>query len=1332
MNCLRAQSISEHANNKYFRTISVDEGLSQGTIFTVTQDSLGFIWAGTQNGLNRYDGKSFKVYRPVKGNANSIQSITIRSLFVDKEGLLWIGGDNGLCVYNHKKETFKNYVVPKKPGEWFITGITADEKNNIWISTSTGDIFYKDQATDKMLSYDINLQSLSVTAIRELLFIDKDLFVASDRGIVRINTASKKAEIFHADFLHTSCNCMFLEKNKLWVGTEGSGLFCFDLTINTMTKYVHEPGNAKGLINDNVRSIASDQPGNIWIGTFGGLSILDVNQYTFNNFEHRSTTSYSIGQNSVRCILRDRQNGMWLGTYYAGLSYYHKDDIKFNILNQHTEPVALSDQVINVINEDAEQNIWIGTNDKGLDCWNRKTNSIVHYTYKESDPRSISEGNIKAIVFDGSGNVFIGTHNSGLNILNKRTGQIRKYVADPKNPNAIAGNMVYALLADSKHRIWVGTRTGFDRYDADKNTFIHYVTDNAGKKLSSDVVTSLLEDQRGRIWVGTVNGVNILTPETGTFEVYDGSTLSEGFVTCMSQDVNGRIWIGTRSGLNYFDDQQKKIVHYAGLANDIEGMIYGIQPDNDHNIWVSTARGLFKLDDELKKQQLYNKQAGMATTPPAFCKTSDGMLLFSGQNGILYFYPRSIEQKPLDLKVTFTGLEVFNNTVAPGDDYGILSQPIDQAKSLNLRHDYTQFTIFFNAFNYISPGTTKYFYKLEGFDNDWQVCENIPKATYTNLKPGHYTLQVKAEGPLGEESPVSSIEINAIPPWWRSNWFYLLTSLVLAAAGYATYRVISEQIKAKQVLTREREERQKSEYLTQVKMDFFTNISHEFKTPLTLIIAPLEEMLNGTVTEKKLRKYHERMLMNAKRLYHLVDQVIEFRKTEKDVKKLGLTHGDIVNFVQDIYASFLEFSTQKNIKYSFKSTETCLLCYFDRDAIEKICTNLLSNALKYTPAGKEIEVSLTTRNQQLEITVRDFGIGIASVDLERVFERFYQVNSKDGNLGSGVGLALTKRLIELHHGTISVDSEPNNGTAFVVTIPLDREQYDQEEFAMQELEDPYPVAGDIAADEVESTESGNNDEEDEREHLLIVDDNVEIVDYLSDYFGPQYRISRAFNGSEAMKVLETEPVDVIISDVMMPETDGIQFCKKVKQNIATCHIPVILLTAKNETSSQIKGLEVGADDYVTKPFSIPVLDAKIKNIIRSRRRLKEYYSTATEIIPENIALNTLDEEFLRKAIEIIEEGLNDQAFSVTTFGRKIGMSRSSLYLKLKAITGESTTDFIKRIKFKKAAELLESRKYTITEVAYMSGFSSLSYFSTSFKQYYGYLPTEHLTNKQSK
>ncbi|WP_235005344.1 hybrid sensor histidine kinase/response regulator transcription factor [Pedobacter nyackensis] len=1329
------QDIPQQPVKRYFRSISVDKGLSQSTVFTIVQDTLGFMWMATQDGLNRYDGESFTVYRPSKGDKNSLQSNFIRSLYLDHKGLIWVGGNQGVSRYDYATNSFQNYRLPRKSGEWFISSIIQDGDNLIWVSSSAGEIFYLDQASGQFKQVNFDASAYDIKSVTQLALVKNTLLVGTDVGLFKMNKASKKLSFINLGQGRPKINDIFIEGDWLWIGTEGSGLVKYNIANDQMYNYRHSGAIAGSLVDNDVRGINKDVLGNIWMGTFKGLSILDPKTNTFQNYYHQASIPYTISQNSVRCVYRDKQNGMWLGTFYGGINYYHHNDIKFNLLNQNTGSLSLNDQVVNVIKQDSKGDFWIGTNDKGLNYWNRRAGTIKYYTAKESGQAALSSNNIKAIAFDQSGKLLVGTHNSGLNYFDPATGTSKVYRHKVNDSKSISGDMVYALLRDHKNRIWVGTRTGFDQFNAAEGAFNHVYIDKAGKRLTSDEVTYLLEDSKKRIWIGTTNGVNLFYPDNFLFDTFSGTLLSNDVVSCIAEDHKKRIWIGTRDGLNLFDEKTRSFITYNTRKDFLKGTIYGIQADDEGFLWISTNKGLVKFNPDTRKLQVFDNKDGLQNNQfnlYAFCKASDGMMLFGGINGISYFYPKALKQGPQKLKVTFTGLEVFNKTVVPEDGSDVLDQHIDQAGRLNFKHEYKQFTIFFNAFNYISPNKTKYQYKLEGFDADWQLTENMSKASYTNLPSGKYMFHVKAVGPLGESSEVKSIEIVVSPPWWNSNWFYFLLTILAAAGGYFAYRILTERIRTLHQLKLERMEREKVDYINRMKMDFFTNVSHEFRTPLTLILAPLEEIMSKPVTDKTLRKHHELILLNAKRLYSLVDQLFEFKKTELGTKKLKVRKADMVGFIHEVYSSFLTLSEKNKIKYSFRSTEARLSFYFDKDAVEKILFNLLSNAFKYTPEGGAITVEFAEKNGDAVIKVSDTGIGIDDQNQERVFDRFYQVNGQEMNLGSGVGLAFTKSLVELHHGSIAVESALGKGSMFVVTLPLADEQYDADEH----IETPkYELSVENAhssiADDEELVTQETTGIGPEKEKLLVIDDNPEIVGYLKNYFDNIYQVSVAYDGKEALGVLEEEQVDLIICDVMMPEMDGIHFCKRIKQNIQTCHIPVILLTARNETDHQIKGLEVGADDYVTKPFSIAILEAKLQNISRSRKRLKEYYSSSTDIIPENIAFNTLDEDFLRDAIAIIETHITESDFSVDKFSKEIGMSRSNLYLKLKAITGESATDFIKRIRFKKAVELMESRQYTIAQVAYMSGFNSPSYFSTAFKQYYDCMPTEYLARKES-
>ncbi|MGE6355914.1 hybrid sensor histidine kinase/response regulator transcription factor [Flavobacterium sp. NPDC079362] len=1316
------------AQDRYFRNISVDKGLSQSSVFAIQQDTLGFIWIGTQDGLNRYDSKGFKVYRPVKNVKTSLQSYYIRSLFTDHKGQLWVGGNQGISVYNYNTDSFTNYALPRSIGEWYISSITEDTQHKIWATSITGEVFVLAPDAKNFTAIKFNASSHEIKKIAYIGVWQKQIILGTDVGLfilkanthqlLKINLGAKKPYI----------NDVFIDGKKLWVATEGDGLIRYNPENGQASALLHNT-STNSIADNNIRCVGKDTEGNIWLGTFKGLSIFNPNNNSFNNYYHQISQPYTISQNSVRCFFKDKQNGIWLGTYYGGINYYHKNDIKFNLLSQNSGKPSLNDEVIGVIKQDAKGNFWIGSNDKGLNYWNKNTNTITYFSNSENNPNSLSSNNIKAIEFDDNGNVLIGTHNGGLNLLNPTTGLVQRFRHDENNSNSIAGDLVYGLLKDSKGRIWVGTRSGLDQFHPETKTFTHIHLDKAGKRPTSDDITFLFEDSKQRIWIGTTNGVTLFYPDTMLFGNIGHGKLSDDIVNCITEDPKNRIWIGTREGLRLYNESQESFISFNARKDFVKETIYGIIPDNDGNLWISTNSGLIKFNPDKGSVQTFDESDGLQNkqfNDYAFCKAQDGMLLFGGIKGISYFYPSMIKQRPLPLKLSFTALEVLNKNVAVNDETDILEEHIDQTNELEIGPEYKQFSIFFNTFNYISSNRTYYYYKLEGIDKDWQRTDEL-KVSYSNLSAGKYNFQIKAIGPNGEMSAIRNIKITILPPWYKTIWFSLLLFAIISGAIYIGFEIIKGRIQAVQQLKLERIDKERVSYINQIKMDFFTNVSHELRTPLTLILAPLEELLKMPFADKTTKKKHELMFINAKRLYNLVDQLFEFRKTEMGTRQLKVGKGDIVSFTQEIFESFKPLSEKNGIQYSYHSEESQLLSYFDKDAMEKILFNLLSNAFKYTKTAQSIHVELVKKNDSIQVKVTDTGVGISEEDLSKVFDRFYQVNNREMNLGSGVGLAFTKRLVELHHGEITAESIMQKGSTFTVTIPTSDQVYKND----QQVEESAYDLSIISDNELETDDSLLPEENElvERNQpvkLLIVDDNKEILDYLQDYFSKVYDVTVAYDGQMALDLLEIQPFDLIISDVMMPELDGLHFCKKVKQNINTSHIPLMLLTARNETSQQIKGLEMGADDYITKPFSTPLLAAKITNLLRSRKRLKEYYSVGKEMVPENIAFNTLDEEFLKQAIQIVEDHLADSEFSVDLFSRKIGMSRSNLYLKLKAITGESAMDFIKRIRFKKAVELMQSKRYTIAQITYMCGFNSPSYFSTAFKQHYGCMPSEYL------
>ncbi|RKE57128.1 two-component regulator propeller domain-containing protein [Sphingobacterium detergens] len=1327
---LTIYGIYAQSSSKSFINISVDKGLSQSTVFSIAQDVLGFIWVGTQDGLNRYDGKTFRIYKPLKDDKSSISSYYIFSLFVDKGGKLWVGGNGGLSLYNANTDSFKNYTLHPKPGEWYVTNIIQDQQGGIWSSTNTGEIYKYDLKNDTFKELKPNIAVYGAKGIYCVAAIGDELLLGTENGLFFYEVQTGKTRPLANPFGNIWVNYFYSDGPFLWIGTEGKGLLRLDTRNYQFINHLRIPMNGRSIADNNIRGITKDANGKLWIGTFGGLSIFD-GVGNFENYYHHTNSPLTLSQNSVRCIFRDRQGGMWLGTYYGGLNYFHNDHISFNLLSQNTGSAMLNDKVVNVIKEDNKGNFWIGTNDRGVDYWQPKENAIRHFAYQETGG-SISSNNIKAIAFDTEGKILLGTHNSGLNILDPKTGYCRVFRHLQDDPGSISGDMVYALLKDHSGKIWVGTKTGLDQFDDVSGEFNAFKADKTGAQLSSMEINFLMEDSKKRIWIGTNNGLNIYNLINTRLEQVENSTLSNDVINFIAEDKKGRIWIGTRDGLNLFDESKRSFINYKDRPDFTKGTINSILPDEEGNLWLGLSSGLVKYNTDSKQRVYFDGLHTLQNTQlnlNAACRAKDGMMLFGGINGISYFYPKSINHAPLKLRIVFTGLELFNKTISAGDGSNILDQQVDAVNALQFNHEQKQFTIFFNTFNFIAPNSTKYSYKLDGYDQEWQQAENIPKASYANLPAGKYIFRVKATGSQGEQSPERSLEIIIKPIWYKTTWFYLLLAVSIAAAGYIVYRILIDRIQAKHQLKLERIQREKNNYLNKVKMDFFTNVSHEFRTPLSLIMAPLEEILARPGLDRKLRRSHELIMRNTKRLFDMVNQLLDFRKTELGTRKLQVAKLDLVDLTAHVSHSFTPLSDKQHIDFTFIPTIDSLVCYIDRVAVESMLYNLLSNAFKYSAAGDSVRVELEANAREAIIRVKDTGRGMAQEHLHRIFESFYQIDQKEMNLGSGVGLAFTKSLVDLHHGVINVSSELGQGSIFTIILPLADDVYAQDIHSIDPQETNWHQE-----DNKLMAEEGSLDQEiatittaeREKEVLMIVDDNREIVTYLAAYFRNNYTVITAFDGKEALGLLSDNHPDAIISDVMMPEMDGLHFCKKIKQNIQTSHIPIILLTAKSEISQQLRGFEMGTDDYILKPFSIALLDAKVKTLLRTRDRLRNYYKNTREIEPEKLTFNQLDQGFLEKTIAIIESNLDEYNFSVEILSQELGMSRTNLYLKIKAITGDTVTAMIKRIRLKKAVELLRERKHSLSEIAYKCGFNTPSYFSTAFKQVYGCMPSEYL------
>ncbi|WP_407515404.1 response regulator [Tamlana fucoidanivorans] len=1304
-------------------------------MFSITQDTLGYMWFATNDGLNKYDGSQFTVYRNDKENPNSLLSNPLRKVYIDSFGVLWIGGNKGVSRYDSKKDRFDNFQLVKGNSVRFVSDIEQDGNAGLWISTFEGSLYKFDNESDSFESITILApKGVNIEIIQDVIAFENNLILATDVGL--FNFDCERYILTEIVLPGIKKGIRVISKRKeggFWVGTDGDGLVELDADFKLKKIRKHNIANPNSLCNDNVRSISYDNDGKLWVGTFIGLSIYDPLRDIYDNYYQDNTKIYALGQNSVRNIYKDNDGGMWLGTYYAGISYYHPNNIKFNLIDQNGGELSLSDNVVSVITENKDGTVWIGTNDKGLNLWDREDNKITFFSSEEGNNSSLSSNNIKSILALEDGKLLVGTHDNGLNYYDPKTNKSKIFRIEDSKGN-FKNNGIYSILMDRKSQIWLGTENGLYIFKLSDESLKRIDEGLEGNRLTSKNISFLFEDSLNRIWVGTYDGLNVYYPDKDTFESYkkisgNKNSLTENYITCIFEDSKGRLWVGTNGGLNVFNELQQNFVQYTtkdGLSNNV---VQGILEDNSGRLWISTNSGISHLDLKTNKFKKYTKADGVQNHQfmvSSYAMLRDSTFVFGGTKGITYFKPNEIHDTAFNSKVNLNALKVNNEKILPDDISNILEHHINFTENLILKSEQNSITLEFSAMNYSYNNKVRYCWKMENYDEDW-ICSENNQATYSNISPGEYKFRVIAlDSDSNYGQSIKSLNILVLRPWWLTIWALCIYIVLLILTIIFLYKIITDRIKTINDLKKIRSEKLKLAQVNQMKIQFFTNITHEFRTPLTLILAPLEKVLEKNISDEWLRDQIILVEKNAKRLLRLINQLLEFRKLETNKMKLNASKGEIVSVINDIYLSFASLASKNNIIYSFNSNEKTIEMYFDPDVIEKIMYNLLSNSLKFTPFGGSVSVNVLREKARVIIEIEDSGEGIAEEQLELIFERYYSTNSNDKDSGTGIGLALSKRLVKLHQGEIKVESIEGVGTKFIISLPLNNESYSTEE-----------VSGDKSnkmnkqlkiSDHLEESIRDNHAIENLKEKvdtILIVEDNMDISNYLFRNFSKKYVVYTAPDGLEAYDMLKKINPSLVISDIMMPKMDGVNFCKKVKQNIKTAHIPIILLTAKTSIENQLEGINSGADDYIAKPFSLSLLEAKVKNVIKSRKRLKDFYSQSLEIHPEEVAFSDLDKEFLSNAKTIVEKNISNANFSVEIFAKEIGMSRSNLHLKLKAITGESATDFIKKVRFGQAIKLIEKKRYSISEIGYMVGFNSPSYFSNSFKKYFGYLPTEH-------
>jgi signal transduction histidine kinase/ligand-binding sensor domain-containing protein/DNA-binding response OmpR family regulator len=1366
--CTALASFSySQAPNLKFKRISIEQGLSNSTIECIYQDKRGFIWIGTRDGLNRYDGYQMVVYRFDAKDSSSISDNFIRYIYEDHNQVLWVGTINGLNRFDAAKNKFTRYKHnsnnPSSLSHNLVSCIYEDGRGNLWVSTFGGGINLFKPSDNSFVHFNHQVDKPRSLNDDLVNYIYEDilgnLWVATESGLSLFNKEAGSFRSYTIGYAATDSNNAIKiikedRQGNLLLGTGNNGLVIYNDKEKTFLQFRHAEKEPASLASNLVRSLLVDKKGNIWLGSVnGGLDLFHAAMGTFYHYQNEPDNMYSMSQRTASALFEDNQGNLWVGTHRGGLNLYSPNTEKFTLYRQEPDENSLSYNDVKAFCEDSHGNIWIGTDGGGLNLFDRAKNSFRQYKYDPYNPNSLGSNEVLNVMEDSEGNIWAGTFGGGLNLLNKNGTTFTRYLNNPDDKSTISSNYIQKIFEDRDQNLWVATYYGgLNLFDRKTKKFSRVAGSPDGRSgLTGRNIVSIDQDKDGNLWMGTDDGgLNCYHADTKQFSHYFTNEEKMPDLRVLFFDSKGRLWVG-QNGLYLFNSITKTFSLYTDKAGLSREFIKGIAEDDQGNFWIATSNGITRFHPDVQTFKKYNTAdglQGLEFEANAYLKTRDGEFFFGGVNGFNNFYPENIRTNTFVPPVYITDFEIFNKKMLIDDKDSPLDKDISLTNKIKLSYKQSTFSFEFAALNYTALENNQYAYKLEPWDDDWVYAGNERKSSYTNLSPGKYTFRVKAsnnDGVWNEAGPAVTIII--APPFWATWWFRLLVIAIIVTGIVLFYRF-------KRRLELRKLEEQKREEMHQVQLQFFTNISHEFRTPLSLILGPVEKLQKENPQSPN-NHFYKTIYRNAHRLMNLINELMDFRKSEAGVLKLHVMPGSVAPFLNEIYEEFGELAIQRNMKYQVKTPETNREVWFDRQVLEKIAINLISNSFKYTADSGTVTVEVLdtlegfkpsfsnelvleneyTGKEYIYLRVADNGIGISKDSIAHLFERYYKIT--ESHLGSGIGLAFVKSLTLLHKGHIYVYSERHKGTEIIIGIPVSKDDYDKQERwihnhkeAGARLESIHSKYEHDLSFPDEPTPLNEDLTTPNMPHILVVDDNEELRTFLNDSLKPYYHITEATDGRSGLNIAREEFPDLIISDVMMPGMDGIEFCKHIKEDIETSHIPFLMLTAKDALESRLEGVESGADFYFAKPLSIQLLILTIRNILSQKQKLKEKYFQDHYAEAKELVHTKKDKEFLEQLISIIESHLTNPEMDIDLICVQMGMSRTRLYQKIKNITGQSTGEFIRTIRFKKAAQLMTHQDISLTEVMYSVGIQTQSYFTKAFKKEFGKTPSQFLKDLQ--
>ena len=1321
LTCVILNAFSGRSQDISFHHLTTEDGLSQITVKSLYEDERGFIWAGTNDGLNLYNGTSIQSFRYDSENANSLISYRVENIVGNKKGKIFLRCNTDVMEYDIKQEKFKTLLLGDISTIYYNQHLYAARNNTILIY---------DEQTEKFEPFYSHPNKQAI--ITSLYISGNELCMGtSNMGFFVLKNKQLNQIIKNINIV----NIFKDSKRFYWISTDKDGLF-LTTSNQVIRKFKYVTGDPSSLPSDIVRDCCEDEIGGIWVATFNGLARYDKKTGTFKTYAASSKIN-GLNHSSIHPLLRDHQGSIWLGTHFGGINFFHpKADVYTVFKAAASESQGLSYPVVGKTMEDKYGNIWVCTEGGGLNIYNPKTGTFKWYLDKPSI-YNISHSNVKALYCDEKADVmWVGTHWGGLYKINMKSEEQVHYNLVSKKPGVVLSNTVRDILP-YKGKLILGTQLGVYMFDPSTG-FSEKMFENIKGSKAIQIVVDLLLDYKGVLWMA-VEGEGAYSYNFSTQKLTNlkhnqaiKTSISYNDINSILEDSKHNLWFSTAgAGIDVYHPNTDEFEHFDTKNSTIaNSSVYQVYESSPGVFLVVLSNGLARFDYSKKQFDNFNLKNGFplsSVVTNSFCMTRSGVVYMGGVQGLISFRLKDLYKKSKSYSISPARLFVNDLEVKVGDETGILDSALYCSKQIKIPSQYKTFSLELGVSNYINTKNVDLVYQIEGLSKSWTKVPQQNLINFTNISPGDYTLVIKAIDLKGESLSECRLQLAVLPPFYRTNLAYLIYFILLGFIVNYLRKINNSKIKLEESLKYEQKHIQDVEKDSHAKLEFFTNISHEFRTPLTLIIGQMEMLLQMRTLTPIVYNKMLGVYKNGLHLRELISELLDFRKQEQGMMKIKVSEHDLIHFLQENYLMFAEFAKSKKVNFQFNKSAEKLLVWFDAQQLQKVINNLLSNAFKFTPKGGEINIEIKTLSDKVLIEISDSGKGIASDELKRVFDPFYQVeqSSEVLNTGTGIGLALTKGIMELHHGDIEVVSEIDKGTVFTISLLLGKDHFElneiseSNEFIIDEKE-YFKVDADFNLEQNFKEENANQKKD---QKLLIVEDNAALREMLVSIFEAFYIIITAEDGEDGLAKVKSEQPNLVLSDIMMPKMYGTELCKQIKEDIDTCHIPVVLLTARTSVEQNLEGLRIGADDYIAKPFNTSLLLTRCNNLVNSRIVLQEKFGKQPQVTPRMLATNTMDKELMDKIMVIVEKYIDKPEFDIATFASEIGMSRSVLFTKIKGITGQTPNDFVNTIRIKKSAVMLQNNpELNVTEISELLGFNSSRYFGRLFKAQYHVSP----------